>query len=54
MHLGLLGKKQPKVDITVSLLRLRGANENLLDLRMGQLMHKGLLGKLQPKLDIPF
>lgn len=38
-HLGVLGRKQPKVDITASLLRLRGANEKLEGLRMDQLMH---------------
>lgn len=52
MHLGLLGKEQPKVDITASLLRFRGANEKLEGLRLHQLMNLGLLGKAQPKLDI--
>lgn len=38
-HLGVLGRKQPKVDISASLLRFRDANEKLLDLKMDQLIH---------------
>lgn len=47
-HLGVLGRKQPKVDISASLLRFRGANKKLEGLRRDQLMNLGLLGKTQP------